>query len=65
MRSGRLLVAPSSDEFCFPHEVFELGLKHGPLLVYLYLIYRKSLKHRTLQRAKTDRETVSVKSVSI
>ena len=44
MRSGRSLAAPSSDEFCLPHEVFELGLTHGPLLVYLYLICRKSLK---------------------
>ena len=46
MRGGRSLIAPSSDEFCLPHEVFELGLKQGPLLVYLYLIYCKSLKHR-------------------
>lgn len=45
MRGGRSLIAPSSDEFCLPHEVFELGLKQGPLLVYLYLICRKSLKH--------------------
>ncbi len=44
MRSGQSLPAPSSDEFCLPHEVFELGLTHGPLLVYLYLICRKSLK---------------------
>lgn len=34
-----------SDAFTLPHEVFELGLKQGPLLVYLYLICRKSLKH--------------------
>ena len=45
MRGGRPLIAPSSDGFCLPHEVFELGLKQGPLLVYLYLICRKSLKH--------------------
>lgn len=45
MRGGRSLIAPSSDEFCLPREVFELGLKQGPLLVYLYLICRKSLKH--------------------
>ena len=45
MRGGRSLIAPSSDEFCLPHEVFELGLKQGPLLVYLYLICCKSLKH--------------------
>ncbi len=44
MRSERSLAAPSSDEFCLPHEVFELGLKHGPLLVYLYLICRESRK---------------------
>lgn len=35
------------DTFTLPHKVFELGLKQGPLLVYLYLIYRKSLKHGT------------------
>ena len=45
MRGGRPLIAPSSDGFCLPHEVFELGLKQGPLLAYLYLICRKSLKH--------------------
>lgn len=45
MRGGRSLIAPSSDEFCLPHEVFGLGLRQGPLLVYLYLICRKSLKH--------------------
>lgn len=26
-----------------PREVFQLGLEHGPLLVYLYLIYCKSM----------------------
>ena len=36
---------PPSNEFFLPCEVFRLGLKHGPLLVYLYLIYGKSLKH--------------------
>ena len=45
MRDGWSLAAPSSDEFCLPHEVFELGLKHGPLLAYLYLICRKRLEH--------------------
>lgn len=35
------------DTFTLPHEVFELGLKQGPLLVYLYLICRKSSKHGT------------------
>lgn len=43
MRSVWSAAAP--DAFTLPHEVFELGLKQGPLLVYLYLIYRKSLKH--------------------
>ncbi len=33
------------NEFCLPHEVFKLGLGHGPLLVYLYLIYCKSMGH--------------------
>lgn len=32
------------DTFSLPREVFELSLKQGPLLVYLYLIFRKSLK---------------------
>lgn len=31
--------------FPLPHEVFELGLSHGPLLVYISLVYCKSLKH--------------------
>ncbi len=37
----------SSPESCFllPHEVFELGLEQGTLLVYVYLVYHKSLKH--------------------
>ena len=33
------------DTFTPSHEVFELALKQGPLLAYLYLICRKSLKH--------------------
>ena len=45
MRGTWSAVTVPSNEFCLPHEVFELGLGHGPLLVYLYLIYRKSLKH--------------------
>ena len=45
MRRTWSSAAPSSNEFFLPHEVFELGLKQGPLLVYLYLICRKSLKH--------------------
>ncbi len=43
MRSVWSAAAP--DAFTLPHEVFELSLKQGPLLVYLYLICRKSLKH--------------------
>lgn len=39
------MAAPSSNEFFLPHEVFKLDLKQGPLLVYLYLICRKSLKY--------------------
>ena len=35
---------PPPDTFSLPREVFELSLKQGPLLVYLYLIFRKSLK---------------------
>lgn len=31
--------------FLLPHEVFELGLERGALLVYLYLIYHNYLKH--------------------
>lgn len=41
----RLPTAPSSNEFFLPHEVFKLGLKQGPLLVYLYLICHKSTRH--------------------
>lgn len=45
MRGAWSVAAPSTNEFCLPHEVFKLGLGHGPLPVYLYLIYRKSLRH--------------------
>lgn len=45
MRSVWSAAAP--DTFTIPHEVFELGLKQGPLLVYLYLICHKSLKSNT------------------
>ena len=31
--------------FLLPREVFQLGLTRGALLVYLYLVYRKYLKH--------------------
>ena len=45
MRSAWSATAAPPNEFCLPHEVFKLDLGHGPLLVYLYLIYRKSLRH--------------------
>lgn len=45
MRSIWSAVSSPPDTFTLPHEVFELALKQGPLLVYLYLICRKSLKH--------------------
>lgn len=45
MRGTWSAVTVPSNEFCLPHEVFELGLGHAPLLVYLYLIYHESLKH--------------------
>ena len=34
------------DQNCFPlpHEVFELGLEQGALLVYIYLVHHRSLK---------------------
>lgn len=44
MRNAWSASAPAN-EFLLPREVFQLGLGHGPLLVYLYLIYRKSLRH--------------------
>ena len=36
---------PDENSFPLPHEVFELGLEQGALLVYVYLVYHKSLKH--------------------
>lgn len=45
MRWAGMTESPQADTFPLPHEVFELGLGQGPLLVYLYLICRKSLKH--------------------
>ena len=33
-----------SNSFPLPHEVFELGLGHGPLVVYIALVYYKSLR---------------------
>ena len=35
------------NSFSLPHEVFELGLSHSPLLVYISLVYLKSLRHGT------------------
>ena len=37
----------SLPENCFllPHEVFELGLEQGVLLMYIYLVHHRSLKH--------------------
>ena len=43
MRNVWSASAPAN-EFLLPREVFKLGLKQGPLLVYLYLICCKSLK---------------------
>lgn len=45
MRQKWSVGTPPPDTFSLPREVFELGLKQGPLLVYLYLICHKSLKH--------------------
>ncbi len=33
------------NSFPLPYEVFELGLARGALLVYVYLVYHKSLRH--------------------
>ena len=33
------------NSFPLPHEVFELGLSHGPLLVYIALVYHNSQRH--------------------
>ena len=33
------------NSFPLPHEVFELGLSPGPLLVYISLVYLKSMRH--------------------
>ena len=35
------------NSFPLPHEMFEIGLSHGPLLVYIALVYLKSLRHGT------------------
>ncbi|MBD5083977.1 MAG: hypothetical protein HDT33_02640 [Clostridiales bacterium] len=35
----------AQNSFPLPHEAFELGLEQGALLVYVYLVYHKSLKH--------------------
>lgn len=36
----------ASNSFPLPHEVFELGLSRGTLLVYIYLVHHKSLRRR-------------------
>ena len=36
---------PDQNSFPLPHEVFELGLEQGALLVYIYLVHYRSLKH--------------------
>ena len=36
------------NSFPLPHEVFELGLSHGPLLVYISLVYHKSQRHSAI-----------------
>ena len=33
------------NSFPLPHEVFELGLSSGPLLVYIALVYHNSQRH--------------------
>ena len=45
------------NSFPLPHEVFELGLSHGPLLVYIALVYYKSLRRGTdaLSRASISK----------
>ena len=45
MKQMWLVGTPLPDTFPLPHEVFELGLEQGELLVYIYLVYYKSLKH--------------------
>ncbi len=35
----------TENSFPLPYEVFELGLARGALLVYVYLVYHKSLHH--------------------
>ncbi len=45
MRRTRMVGPPQADTFPLPREVFELGLGQGALLVYLYLVYHKRLKH--------------------
>lgn len=47
MKRGQQISRAFQNVFPLPHEVFELGLKRGALLVYIYLVYRKSLKHHT------------------
>ena len=42
---AQLSYDPGQNSFPLPHEVFELGLEQGVLLVYVYLVHHKSLKH--------------------
>lgn len=35
-----------SNSFPLPHEMFEIGLSRGALLVYIYLVYHKSLRRK-------------------
>lgn len=35
-----------SNSFPLPHEIFELSLSRGALLVYIYLVYHKSLRRK-------------------
>lgn len=35
-----------SNSFPLPHEVFELSLSRGALLVYIYLVHHTSLRHK-------------------
>lgn len=46
MRGAWPATSTTPNKFCLPREVFKPGLGHGPLLVYLYLIYCKSMGHR-------------------
>lgn len=47
MRRTWMVDTPLPDTFPLPHEVFKLSLEQGALLVYIYLVYHKSQKHRS------------------